>query len=111
MFHVKRNMETEQTTWKGAALAGGVTTHGVGSAGTLTANQHRLSIESKVGSFSFSPKDIVRIERSGFLPWFWSGIRLRHSVTGYPEEIGFCPRGASSRKVMKILQSYGYRVA
>lgn len=104
-------MDPSEVVWKGAACAGGLTTHGVGSAGTLTVSAERLSIESGLGSFSFRPQDVVRIERSGLIPWFWAGIRVRHRVSSYPEDVGFCPRGTSSRRVLEVLQQHGYPVA
>jgi len=104
-------MLTPQTSWKGAALADGLTTHGVGSDGTMTATNERLTIESKVGSFSFKPQDIACIHRAGSLPWFGAGILVRHRIQGYPEQIGFCPRSTSSQEVLQVLASYGYEVA
>ncbi len=103
-------MQPSPTIWNGIGLANGITTHGPGSDGTMTATSERLTIESGVGSFSFRPEDIVLITRAGTLPWFGAGILVRHRVEGYPYEIGFCPRGTSSKEVLKVLATYGYQV-
>ena len=104
-------MITPQTVWEGAALADGLSTHGAGSAGTMSANRERLTIESKIGSFSFRRQDIASIHRAGVLPWLGAGILVSHRIQGYPDEIGFCPRGTSSQDVLQVLASYGYKVA
>jgi hypothetical protein len=95
-------------TVKGAAMAGGSTTHGVGSDGTLTVTAECLRIESGVGSFSFRPDDVLLVTRSGFIPWFWGGIRVTHQVPAYPSDIGFFPRKLSSGDLIKLLQKYGF---
>lgn len=109
--HFQPTVNTPQTTWQGVTLADGLTTHGVGSDGTLTATSESLSIRSKVGSFVFHPEDIACIRAAGFLPWFGAGILVIHRNQGYPREIGFWPRGVSSRELLKALASHGYTVA
>lgn len=103
-------MSTPETSWRGAALAGLITTHGVGSGGTLRVTGERLAIDSKVGSFTFTPQEVVCVQRAGFFPWFWAGVLVRHRKASYPARIGFCPRGASSRAVLDALKSFGYPV-
>ena len=70
-----------------------------------------MTITSRLGEFTFSPQTVERIERTGFIPWFWTGIQIHHRVANYPRRIGFWPQGASTRKVLQELQQRGYRVA
>ncbi len=70
-----------------------------------------MSITSRLGEFSFSPQTVELIERSGFIPWLWTGIQIRHRVSSYPRRIGFWPQGASTRVVLQELRRRGYPVA
>ena len=70
-----------------------------------------MSIASKRGEFTFSPPTVERTERTGFIPWFWTGIQIHHRVSSYPRRIGFWPKGVSTKVVLWELERRGYQVA
>jgi len=42
-----------------------------------------------VGTYSFSPEQVVAIEEDTFIPFCAWGIRIRHNITTYPKYIAF----------------------
>jgi len=102
---------TATIQWKGHTRVGRLSTQGPRCSESLTLRDAQMSITSKLGEFTFSPQTVERIERTGLIPWFSTGIQIHHRVSSYPRRIGFWPRGISTRVVLCELQQRGYRVA
>ncbi len=104
-------MESEQgREWCGSICAGVITSRW--PFGKMIARFDHIELRSLLGNFVL-PRDEVRsIERAGFFPWVWVGIRIRHAHDGYPGRIMFSPvlfwrRG----RILEHLRSLGYKVA
>ena len=101
--------DSPTTQWPGQVRVGWLSTKGFFANEMLTVSEAQLCITSRLGYFCFSPQTVERIERAGFIPWFWTGIRIHHRVSGYPRRLGFWPRKVSTRVLLQELARRGYR--
>ena len=97
--------------WQGQMCRGLLSTKGPGFSAKLVAGPDRLELTGLLGHFVFTPQNVERVERAGFFPWFWMGIRIRHHISDYPERIMFCPMFKFSRGILAHLKLLGYTVA
>lgn len=57
---------------------------------TLSVNHNRLDLNaSLLGNLSFSPNDVVSIEPYTFLPLIGQGIKIKHKVSSYHQNVIF----------------------
>jgi hypothetical protein len=69
----------------------------------LTASAQELSLSAALlGSFRFSPDQVVALEARASFLFLGSGLRIVHTVHGYPEKIEFWPLGSAKRLIEKI---------
>lgn len=59
----------------------------------------------EMGRYRFTPNQVTRIERYGFIPLIGNGIRIHHTVADYPEKIVFWCRPSS---VLSGIASAGF---
>jgi hypothetical protein len=59
------------------------------------------------GTFTFTPKQISKIERYVQIPFIGWGIRIRHNVPSYPEKMIFWYLG-SPATVLKRISEAGF---
>ena len=104
-------METDRTQkqWRGAANAGTLTARW--PFGKLVVGPSEIELSSPLGRFVLPKEKVVRVERAGFFPWLWCGVRIRHRVAGHPERLMFCPVLSLSRGIMQHLKSLAYNVS
>jgi hypothetical protein len=70
---------------------------------TLSVSASSLSISAPlVGSHSFSPDQVVRLEPYGLIPIFGRGIRIVHSRTDCPAKVLFSCFWTSERLLESI---------
>ncbi|MFT4176492.1 MAG: hypothetical protein QM627_07530 [Luteolibacter sp.] len=68
---------------------------------SLDVDASRLTISTtflglfETGNYSFRSDQITRIQKFRWLPVFGEGIRIRHTVTGYPKKILFWCRSSA----------------
>ena len=105
------NKEDVVKSWRGQMCTGLFSTKGPGPSAKLIANSEQLEIKGVLGNFTLKKQDVERIERGGFFPWLWCGIRIRHTVASYPKMIMFWPQFSRSRKIMEHLRLFGYEVS
>jgi hypothetical protein len=72
----------------------------------------RVSVDglslSCLGSYSFKPDQVVALEPYGSIPFFASGIQIRHNRPDYPERMIFWCMGSRRDALATIAQS-GFR--
>lgn len=85
-----------------------VATSGPRSRATLSVAPDGLELNGTLGRFQFSPQAVTRVQRAGLFPWFWGGLRIRHTVAKYPHLVQFCPMGARSRDILVRLRELGF---
>lgn len=69
----------------------------------LTANAGKLTLAS-LGTYEFTPSQVVAIEPYGSIPLLARGIRIHHNRTDYPEKVVFWCMG-NRDKVLQEVQS------
>jgi hypothetical protein len=105
-------METDAADrqWRGNMCTGLLSTKGPGPRGKLTAGPEGIELRGLLGRLVFRRENVERVERAGFFPWLWMGIRIRHNVAEYPKRIMFCPWLSLSRNILRHLGRLGYNV-
>ena len=72
----------------------------------LTANGDRLTIAVRLlGSYEFSPDQVVDLERYVMIRGFAHGVRVRHCRADYPERVVFWTRGNPDAILQGILDA------
>lgn len=83
-------------------------TYGPEPLASLTATAHELVLSGTRGTFRVPRSAVTRLGRGNFYPWFFSALRIHHSVPGYPENLQFKPQPGHWRDVVARLKSLGY---
>ncbi len=96
-------------SWRGDMCTGILSTKNAKAELTLCPEQ--ISIDGPLGHVSVSRDDVTRIERAGFFPWFWMGIRIHHTSDDCPERLQFTPGIFRTKEVLEAVASLGYPVA
>ena len=60
----------------------------------LTSNAGRLTLSS-LGTYEFTPGQVVSLERQGAVPFLYNGLRINHNLNVHVE--GFAVRSAAGR--------------
>ena len=76
----------------------------------LSATADELLLCGNRGSFRLPRAAIRKIGRGGFYPWFFSAVRIHHSMSNYPVELQFKPLQATPVEVRAQLKAMGYPV-
>lgn len=76
---------------------------------TLAANGSTLTLSS-LGTYTFTPKDVVALEPYGSIPLLASGIRIEHNRRDYPKKMIFWCMGRRS-VVLEEIANTGFRPA
>jgi hypothetical protein len=74
----------------------------------LLASADALHLNSARGNFRIPRAAVVRLGRGNFYPWFFSALRIHHTVTGYPRSLQFKPLQTTWRNVIAELKQLGY---
>ncbi len=94
--------------WEGAMNDGNGTSGSQGAAAVLCANADEIWLSGRRGDFHLPRAAVVRVGRAGMYPWFFRGIRIRHTVAGYPPILQFGAWTVPSRQVISQLRSLGF---
>jgi hypothetical protein len=69
----------------------------------LSASANELSLSATaLGSYRFSPEQVVALELQSSFLMLGSGLRIVHTVQDYPEKIVFFGFGSTKRLIEKI---------
>ena len=74
----------------------------------LQATTDELWIQGNRGDFRIPRTAITAINRGGLYPWFFKGIRVRHSIDGLPRRILFLPFEGDTAALLNQLQALGF---
>jgi len=73
---------------------------------TLSVSASKLSISAVlIGSYSFSPDEVVALEACGRIPIIGRGVRIVHSRPDYPARVTFSCFWAPERLIESILHA------
>jgi len=102
--------DSAERQWVGNVCKGVISTKGPGPRAKLVVSKERMELRGLMGRMEFRRENVERVERAGFFPWLWMGIRIRHNVGEYPKRIMFCPWLSLSRNILRHLEQLGYNV-
>ena len=88
-----------------------VATSGPQPRATLVATEAGLKLSSTLGDFNLGRTAIQCVKRAGLYPWLWAGLRIYHTVPGYPQRLQFCPTAIRSRQLLAQLNALGFKTA
>jgi hypothetical protein len=75
---------------------------------TLSVSASNLSLSGiLIGSYSFSPDQVVALEPYGWIPLFGRGIRIVHSRTDYPAKVLFS-NFSTPAQLLESIQRAGF---
>ncbi len=74
----------------------------------LQATADELWIKGHRGDLRLPRQSIARIDRGGLYPWFFKGIRVRHSLPGAPAKVQFLPFECDTGVLLRRLHALGY---
>ena len=99
----------EGKEWRGSVCAGPLTSRW--PFGKMIIRRDRIELKSLLGNYVLPRDEVKSIERGGFLPWFWMGVRVRHTHDGYPNHLMFSPiLFWRRRRILECLTSLGYKM-
>jgi hypothetical protein len=94
--------------WDGHMADDVAATYGSKPLATLIATRERLILSGTRGTFEFPRAVIQKLGRGGFYPWFFSAMRIHHTVDRFPRNLQFKPLGLKWQKVLTELRGLGY---
>lgn len=77
----------------------------------LIATSDSLFLSSTRGNFKIPRNAVTKIGKGKFYPWFFSAVRIHHSVREVPATLQFKLLRVKPAEVMVALRSLGYPVA
>jgi hypothetical protein len=86
-------------------------TYGLEPMAFLAAEPDHLLLSGNRGTFRLPRATVVKLGRGGLYPWFFHGIRIRHNVASFPDELVFKPMGAKECDILVRLRMLGYPVS
>ena len=101
--------DSAERQWRGSVCTGILTSEW--PFGKLSVGPEAIDLRSLLGRLVIPREKIQFIERGGFLPWLWTGIRIRHACVEYPERLMFSPTFFWRRtEILSYAESLGYNV-
>ena len=94
--------------WPGHMADDVASTYGPEPLAMLTATPNELVLHGTRGTFRVPRSAVTRLGRGKMYPWFFSALRIHHSVTGYPDALQFKPQPGHWRDVLTRLKTLGY---
>jgi hypothetical protein len=98
------------TRWDGHMCDGIASTYGPTPLAFLSATADELLLCGNRGSFRLPRAAIRKVGRGGFYPWFFSAVRVHHTMTNYPVELQFKPMQSAAGEILAQLKALGYPV-
>lgn len=76
----------------------------------LCATADELVLSGSRGTYQIPRGAVTRIGRGKLYPWFFSAVRIHHSMSKFPRDLQFKPLGLNWREVVKALGEIGFPV-
>lgn len=96
--------------WEGHMADDIAATDGPVPMALLIATSDSLFLGSTRGNFKIPRSAVTKLGRGKFYPWFFSAVRIHHSVPGFPRALQFKPMHVKPAEVMNALRTLGYSV-
>ena len=98
----------DEIKWPGQMADDVGSTYGPEPFASLTATASQLVLSGTRGTFCIPRSAVTRLGRGGMYPWFFSALRIRHSIAGLPTNLQFKPQPGHWRDVLTRLKALGY---
>lgn len=105
------NANSGEFQWPGHMADDVASTYGPAPLASLTATATELVLSGTRGTFRVPRSTITRLGRGKMYPWFFSAVRIHHSIPGIPRDLQFKPMRVQPREVLNALRTLGYPVA
>ena len=102
------NASDDEIKWPGQMADDVASTYGPEPLASLTATAHELVLSSTRGTFRVPHAAVKRLGRGNLYPWFFSALRIHHTVSGFPKSLQFKPQPGNWREVLARLKAMGY---
>lgn len=86
-------------------------TSGPEPAAVLAASTDEIWIKGPLGDHHIPRSAVKKIGRGGMYPWFFTSVRVQHTVPNIPEGLQFKALNARSRDIIAELKALGYPAA
>jgi hypothetical protein len=83
-------------------------TYGAEPCAVLTATADELWLKGNLGDFRIPRSAVVKLGRGQLYPWFFRGVRIRHSIAAFPPDLQFKPMAGRSREILAQLAALGF---
>jgi hypothetical protein len=107
-LHRQDSTDDAEIRWPGQMADDVGNTYGPEPMATLTANANELVLSGSRGTFRLPRASVAALGRGKMYPWFFSALRIRHTIAGYPSDLQFRPQPGHWRDVLARLKSLGY---
>jgi hypothetical protein len=97
-----------ESKWPGQMADDIANTYGPEPLASLTATAHELVLSGTRGTFRIPRSAVTQIGRGNLYPWFFSALRIHHSIAGFPKSLQFKPQPGHWRDVVARLKALGY---
>ncbi len=74
----------------------------------LSATPEEIVLSGSRGTYRIPRNSVAKIGRGKMYPWFFSGVRLHHTVESFPSALQFKPIDRPWREVAQRLRELGY---
>ena len=105
---VTRPVETSPQRWEGHMSDDVAATFGPEPMAFLSATPDEIVLSGNRGTYQIPRAAVAKIGRGKMYPWFFSGVRIHHTIQRYPKELQFKPLGLHWRDVLRALREHGY---
>jgi hypothetical protein len=97
-----------ESKWPGQMADDVGNTYGPEPLATLTATSTELIISGTRGTFRVPRASVTGLCRGKMYPWFFSALRIKHTVASYPIDLQSKPEPGRWRDVLARLKVLGY---
>ena len=109
--YTEASAPNETHKWEGHMADDISATDGPEPMALLIATSDSLFLSSTRGNFKIPRSAVTKLGKGKFYPWFFSAVRIHHSVREFPTSLQFKPLRAKPADVMNALRSLGYPAA
>ena len=106
-----RSLESSAQRWEGHMSDDIAATYGPEPLAFLRATPDEIVISGTRGTYSLPRTSVTKIGRGKMYPWFFTGVRIVHSVGSYPKNLQFKPLGGPWQEILQALRQQGYPTA
>ena len=106
--YTEASVPNETHKWEGHMADDVAATDGPEPMALLIATRDSLLLSSTRGTFNIPRTTVTKLGKGKFYPWFFSAVRIHHSVREFPTTLQFKPLRGKPTDVLNALRTLGY---